>query len=223
MADNQEKKLSTMKCGECLFFKSYPRENGKTCNKDGIREFAKAPASCFTPDISQIISNTEQFIAFSALFNSYSPKQMRICIYTLKQYANLKKNQQCLGTKIYICSGEEYLSNYFAAYILYYLDSNTVIISGSPKLNTRGKSFVGYIHPNSILSQEDFAKKKLQLIKSGRIQDPKSKIVINASQIDQYEPNIPTIDSVPEEWLSKQEPTTRKRKDSYEKLTQFLR
>lgn len=221
MADNQEKKLSSMKCGECLFFKSYPKAGGKTCNKDGIREFAKAPASCFVPDISQLISNTEQFVAFSALCNSYSSKQLRICIYALRQQAQKKAEKYNVGSKIYTCCGEDYLSNYKAAYILYYLDSDTVIISGSPRLNTRGKSFVGYISPKAILSFEEFSKKKSQLIRQGRIKDPRSDIEIIESEVDKFEPNVPTIDSVPEEWLTKREEPKRS-KDTFERLTQFL-
>lgn len=219
MAEKQEKSIS-MKCGECLFFKSYPKDGKATCNKEGIREFAKAQ-SCFVPDIAQIITNTEQFVAFSALCNSYTPKQLKICIYTLSQQAQRKNSQNPLGTKIYICSGEDYLSNYKAAYILYYLDQETVIISGSPRLSTKGKSFIGYIHPKSIISQAEFEKKKSQLIKSGRINDPKSEITIVSSEVDKFEPNVPTIDSVPSEWLTKED-TPRRHRDTFEKLTEFL-
>lgn len=214
----QEKKLSGMKCGDCLYFKAYPR-NGKTCNKDGILEYANAPSSCFVPDISQVASNTEQFIAISSLLNTFSSKQARICIYVLKQNVKRKSKQVLLGSKVYILSGEDYLFNYKAAYLLYYLDQDTAVISGSPRLNVKGRYFIGYVSPKSLLTEKDFLKKKAQLIKQGRIEDPsKNKESNNYSIVDQFEPSVPTIDTVPDEWVSKQD-TPKKIKDTYDKLT----
>ena len=215
-----EKKLSGMKCGECIFFKAYPREGKHTCIKEGIREFAKAPEACFVPDVTQLQTNVDQFAAMCNMFHSFNKQQMRICLYTLKSVAKSSSKEYPIGTKIYILRGEDYLSNYLAAYVLQYI-GNTVVISGSPKLSTKGKSFIGYIDKSSILSYADFQKKRSMLIKAGKIEDPKNKFKKSYSQVDDYEPDVPTIDSVPEEWLTKRE-ENKKKKDAYERLTQYL-
>lgn len=215
-----EKKLSGMKCGECIFFKAYPREGKNTCIKEGVRAFAKAPAECFVPDITQLSLSIDQFASFCALFHSFDKQQMRICLYAMKSSIPSNAKQYPIGTKVYILRGEDYLSNYLAAYVLQYLD-DVVVISGSSKLTTKGKSFIGYVSRSSVLSFSDFQKKRAALIKSGRIEDPINKFRKSYSQVDDYEPDVPTIDSVPEEWLTKKE-KSNKRKDAYERLTQFL-
>lgn len=215
-----EKKLSGMKCGECIFFKAYPKDGKQPCIKEGIREFAKAPEACFVPDVTQLQFNVDQFAAMCSMFHGFTKQQMRICLYTLKSVAKSTSKEYPIGTKVFILRGEDYLSNYLAAYVLQYID-DTVVISGSPRFSTRGKSFIGFVSKSSVYSFAEYQKRRATLIKTGKIEDPNNKIKKSFSQVDEYEPDVPTIDTVPQEWLTKRE-DSKKRKDAYEKLTQFL-
>lgn len=216
-----DKQLPGMKCGECVFYKTFPK--GKvSCSKEGIRAFANADMSCFVPDVSQITSNTEQLAALLAVMNSFSAKQLKMCHYLLEQQAKRTAKQLPMGTKVYVLSGDDYLLNYLSAYVMHYLPDGTLVVSGSSKMNCRGKTFIGYLNPESVLSSLEWDKKRAALIKAGRITDPAIKEVKQYSEVDHYEPDVPTIDNVPEEWLTRQEKPTKKHRDAFDRLAEYL-
>lgn len=219
---SESSKSCGMKCGECIYFKSVARVKN-CCSKEGVRAFAKAPAHCFVPDITQVTTSPEQLASFFSLCNTLTPKQLRIIIAILVQASIASAKQLSIGSKVYVLSGEDYISNYLAAYVFQYMPDNTVVISGSPRLNCRGKSFIGYVSQSSIIAAADWPKKRASLIKQGRIIDPEKSTTALTSSVDSFEPDVPTIDTVPEDWLHKTEPDSKKKfKDAYDRLTQFL-
>jgi len=186
------------KCGECLHFKqtSHPSYEG-ACSTLGVRHFALAP-SCFTPDITKVISNVDEFVTLASLFGSKTAQQKRILLAMLRQVPTGKKLK--MGTKMYLnVRGREYIGNYLCGYVVGYSSAGQLILTGSPDRNTRGRTFFAYLKSDdSLLTAPEWRKRFLDLRSKGRITDPKDGFVrdITASvKEDNYE--VPTIDTGP--------------------------
>lgn len=220
MPENDTSKYNSLKCGECLFFKHYP--HGKQCcSEQGIRSFAPAEKKCFVPDVSQLSKDIDQFMSLVSTLNAFSPKQLRIARAVLS-FAS-KEHKFTLGTKVYIrTSGADYLNNYRSAYVLGYMPDGNIILSGSSSLNSKGKNFLAFIDDSSCLSYAEWEDKKQQLINEGKITDPAS-LQKESTSVEEFSPeSIPTIDTAPDHWYTKEEPVEKKkRKDSYDRLIEF--
>jgi len=200
------------KCGECLHHKKHAlASKGKPCVELGIKVFALAP-KCFTPDITVLATNTDQFVQLAALFQSTTHKQRRILLGLLR---NQKKKQFTIGTKLYFRVGKEYLSNFLVAYSAGYTSSGELMLIGSPNMKTRGSSFTSFLKSDEgLLTPTEWKKKKAELQEAGLIFDPANRIIKKASVVDDYEP--PSIDAVPAEWYDKTVKKTRSRTDPLE-------
>ncbi len=210
-----------MQCSQCLFFKHYPKDK-QCCHEKGIRGFAEAQESCFVPDVSQLSINIDQFMSLVATLNSFNAKQLQIALSLIKNHTQ-KDRKYKLGQKVYIrVSGSDYLSNYRSAYVLGYMPDGNVILSGCSTLNSKGKNFLAFIDDNACLTDVEWEQKKDKLLNDGLITDPKS-IFNESSAVEDFEPgSVPTIDTAPDHWYSKEEPVQKKkRKDSYDKLIEF--
>lgn len=205
----------TFRCGECAHFKNHPHSTRQqVCSKEGIKAVAIAP-KCFTPDISILVGNTDQFVQLAALFHSYDHKQKRTLIALLRQKPRAYK----IGTKLYFRVGRDYVSNYLAAYVAGYSSSGELMLIGSPDRKTRGTSFTTFMtNAEGLLTFAEWKAKRVQLTAQNLIFDPQNKIVKKASVVDDYEP--PTIDTVPAYVYNKAEPPKvgekKKRKETEE-------
>lgn len=198
----------SFKCGECLHHSKHPHSaKGDVCSKLGIRAVGIAP-KCFTPDFTQLLGNSDQFVMVAALFSIYTSKQKRILLGMLRSKST--KKHLDFGTKVYFRAlGKDYLSNYLSGYVMGYTSSGELVISGSPEQKTRGKSFIFYMNDTeSLLTHSEWKLKKRQLKEAGKILDPNSTIKIK--KIDDYEP--PTVDNAPKEWQDKQGKKKKKKK-----------
>jgi len=201
------------KCGECLHFKKHAHsaKGGKPCVELGIKVFALAP-KCFTPDITALCTNTDQFVQVAALFQSTTHKQRRIL---LGMFRNQKKKQFPIGTKLYFNVGKEYLSNFLVAYSAGYTSSGELMLIGSPNVKTRGSSFTSFLKSDEgLLTPTEWKKKRTDLKERGLIFDPANRIIKKASIVDDYEP--PSIDAVPAEWYDKTVKKPRRKTDPLE-------
>lgn len=226
------KEASPMRCSECLFFK-YQRKPGHNCpcSKTGVKAYATAPA-CFFPDISQLTGTVESFGALMSVFSAYSPKQRRILLALLKTSSKTKKKEHKFGTKVYIPirNDGKYLSDWVAAYVLGYTSDGKVVISGSPERRSIGRSFTAYLYPDSVFSAIDFAKKKKAMIAEGLINNPKIEKVKRIATVDDYEPQVPTLDTAPRSWFTKKDDVdssvkknmSKVTRDSYDRIVRVL-
>lgn len=216
-------KDTVMKCSECLYFKSQKKAGIKTCCKDnGVKAFAIAK-SCFFPDITCISSNIEEFGVLANLFNSYTPKQKRILISLMQNAGKTNAKAHGFGKKIYVAVNGDgsYLNDWVSAYVLGYSNSK-IVISGVPTKKTIGNSFTAYLDPSSVKTYSEFKKIKENLIKENRINNPRFKKAKRITSVDSYEPDVPTIDTVPHSWITKREEVKSKKKDAYERLASVL-
>lgn len=207
--------LLGMKCGDCLHFKKLPK-NGTLCCQEGIREFASAPSSCYQPDYTQVSTDIEQFACLSSMMQGLSNRQAKIVVSILLNAHKSKNKKFPFGTKVYIRTGQDYINNYLSAFVMGYTNNGQVVISGSPEHFSKGKSFIGFVDISSCMDITEWKKKKAKLQSLGKVNDPSSYTQIKTS-IDQYEPEIPTIDNVPEEWSS--EKPKKKKLDTYDQIT----
>jgi hypothetical protein len=198
------------KCSECLHHKKHAHPAFKTvCNERGIKGIAVAP-KCFTPDVSIIASNSDQFVQLAMLQAGYTTRQKRILIALLKAKPISKKRftrPLGFGTKVFFLGmGGDYLSNYLAGYVAGLTSSGELIVTGSPDQNSRGRSYMAYMtDDDNIMTPSEWKKKKEELRLKGRIFDPKTK------ELPRQTEEVPTIDSAPKEWFDKREKVQKKR------------
>lgn len=211
----------SFRCGQCLHFKqSKHRSHEDLCAKLGVRAFAIAP-SCFTPDYTKVIQNTDEFVQLASILHQKTPEQKKILLGILRQRPTGRKLQ--IGTQLYLnFRGREYISNYLSGYVVGYTSANEIVLCGSPDRNGRGRAFFAYLKSDeSLLTEKEWKQRYLSLRERGRIQDPQSleKRDITAKvEADTYE--VPTIDKAPKgtELKSKTRPTKEKQEDKEDRL-----
>lgn len=209
-----KKSLSeAFRCGECLHYKqvAHPAHDD-VCSKEGIKAVGIAP-SCFTPDVTKIAKNSDQFVQVAAIINSYTPQERRILLGVLRS-ATAKKKPFAFGMKLYFHTGKDFISNYLCGWVMGYTSSGELIVSGSPDSKQRGKSFLAYLSSDAdgLLTASQWKLKEQKLRATGKIYDPASAVVKKASIAEDYEP--PTIDRAPKEHEVK--PKKPKVRDTYE-------
>jgi hypothetical protein len=200
------------RCSECLHFKHHAHSTREAvCSAEGVRGVGLAPR-CFTPDITALATNTDQFVQIAALFQSTTHKQRRIL---LGMFRAQKKKKFPIGTKLFFRVGRDYISNYLAAYSAGYTSSGELMLIGSPSMKTRGSRFTSFLTSSEdLMVFSEWKKKKAELTEAGLIFDPQNKIIKKASVVDDYTP--PSIDDVPSDWYNKEEKKTRRKTDPLE-------
>lgn len=191
MKTSRKNLKDTFRCGDCLHFKARANlRKEEVCSKLGVRATVVAP-SCFTPDATQIVGNSEQMLQLANLFHNYTRKQRRILLSFLQQSSERYK----FGTKVYfLAAGKDYLSNYLSGYVVG-IDSNKhIIVTGDPDNNKRGAGYLAtFVDESSLLDVQEFEKKKEELFDKGRVNDPRKPLQELSTSIDiSYEP--PTLD-----------------------------
>lgn len=195
--------VESFRCGECLHFRNHPHSTRQqVCIKEGVKPVAIAPR-CFTPNVTLLNGNSDQFVALAALFHSYDAKQRRILLALLRS----KKKEFAIGTKLYFKIGKDFISNYLTGYVAGYTSSGEIMLIGSPDRKTRGQSFVAYMSQSvdpaspgerayAFLTVTQWKAKRASLREQNLIFDPSNRIIKRTSVVDSYEP--PTIDAAPQ-------------------------
>ena len=185
------------KCGECLHFKTScsPRKEG-LCSANGVKSFAIAPA-CFTPDVTAVVKNAEEFAVLASLYNSYTPKQRRLLVAIIKGNKTVKPSELFkFGQKVFLRLGRDVLTNYYCAYVVGYTSGGELILTGNADRKSAGKSFFAYLKTTEhLLTCKEWKAKRQQLIADCAFTDLKG-TPNPADKYTNYE--VPTIDSNPE-------------------------
>lgn len=190
-----------MRCGSCLHFKQHAHpSHGDLCSKLGVKHYGVAPR-CFTPDVSQLVENNEDLAALAVTFGSMTRKEQSIVVAILQTSA--KHRPFTIGQKVYTrIVGGDYISNYMIGYVLGYTSTKQVIVAGSPEAKTRGRMYMAYLDPDTLLTPTAWAKHKANLARKGHFSDPKEPLVVKRKIEIDYEP--PTLDRAPKEWKEAQ-------------------
>ena len=202
------------KCGECLHHKQKAHGGSgrdKPCKGLGIKAVAIAP-SCFTPDVTRIAKNSDQFVQLASLVNSYTPSELRIMLAVVRGATN-KKRQFRFGQKLYFKFGRDYLNNYLCGYVMGYTSSSEIIVSGSPDRKTRGDSLLAYfMDDDGLMTGPQFKVKRKELQDANKFEDPKNQVIPRGSVLDNYEP--PSIDDRNAAMWKENAPKKRRRTDA---------
>jgi hypothetical protein len=196
------------RCGECLHHKKHPHSSKQeVCSKLGIKAVGIAP-SCFTPDITRIAKNADEFVHVVTLFQSFTFSERRVLLGLLR--TKTRKTQYPIGTKLYFKVGKDYISNYLCGYVSGYTSSGEMMLMGNPN-RSRGQSFVSYLGADAegLLTHKQWVEKRTELREMNKIHDPSNQVIKKTSIKDKWEP--PTIDSAPREWHDKIEREQKKR------------
>jgi len=210
------------KCGQCLHFKqSRHRSFDDVCSKMGIRSFAIAP-SCFTPDVTKVIKNTDEFVQLAALMHDKTPEQRKIMLGIFRSKPGGRKHR--MGTQLYLnFRGREYISNYLCGYVVMYTSANEIMLCGSPDRDAKGRAFFAYLKSDeSLLTAREWRERYMDLRNRGRIQDPQTKAVRNITakvEADTYE--VPTIDNAPKDPNAKKPVNKDSRSTSLVQILKF--
>lgn len=200
--------VEAFRCSECLHFKNHPHsQKQQVCIKEGVKPAAIAP-KCFTPDVTILTGNSDQFVQLAALFHAYDAKQKRVLLALLRS----KKKGYSIGTRLYFKIGKDFISNYLAGYVAGYTSTGELMLIGSPSPKERGQSFTSYMAPNSdgLLTVTQWKAKRAELQASNLVHDPANKVIKRASVVDAYEP--PTLDTVPSWFYDKKVKPPARRK-----------
>lgn len=204
-ASNAEKH----RCGECLHFKNARhRSHDDICSKMGVQTFAIAPP-CYTPDYPSVIGNSDEFVQLAALLQDKTPRQRKILLGMLRLQPGGKKLR--MGTKMYLnVRSADYVSNYVCGYVVGYSSAGEIVLTGSPNITERGRSFFAYLKSDAtLMTQKEWVAKFQALRTQGRIQDPKHRAVRDiTSQVKEDSYEVPTIDNAPKD------PTVKEKKRS---------
>lgn len=215
-------------CSECLFFKKQKRSGQKKCcAEEGVKEYTLAPV-CFFPDVTEIAHGTECIGALMSVWSAWNSKQRKIFEALLVQSAKLESCDHPFGSRVFLAvrGHGEFLSDWASAYALGCLDDGRLVIAGTPDAESIGRTFVGFVFPDSVCSEVEFEGRKKEMIASGKINNPDDFNIkkIPEDHADAYDPEVPTMDSVPENWLTKSDDkeVPWAKADSFEKITRVL-
>ncbi len=186
------------KCQECLHFKQLPLAAQKEpCEKLGVRGVNVAP-KCFTPDITRVAKNADQFVAMVSFFQDLTYAERRTFLGVLRQ----KPKRIALGTKLYFKVGKDYISNYLCGYVAGYSSDGRLMLMGNPD-KVRGQAFLAFMDKEAedLMTWQQWKVKRQALRDANKIFDPSNQVIKRTSVKDEYEP--PSIDRAPKEWYEK--------------------
>lgn len=201
---DETEKDSGNKCGECIHHKRVAKFE-RVCSQQGVTALRKAP-KCYSPNA--FILNTldpDAFSKFCLFLRSCDAKQARVLASLMKRKALMEKSYGLsLGQPVWFKIGSDYFSNYFKGYVAdcSAVGDSQVTITSALNDRQRKNAMMAVMLRDSIYTSQEFAKKKAELLKDGRLNDPKPMFSSLAKKVDDlYVP--PTMDSAPTEWFNK--------------------
>lgn len=152
-----------IRCRDCIYYERSATYEDK-CKNLGIQSFSK-PCRRFTLDPYQIDFNNDDTKTISLLITNISDKKLIKLAALLAQESKTRKQGFIFGQKVYVkLYQSDYLSNYAVARVI---SANKEYVSLQGKKGWRGMLF-----HNSVLTIEEFIKKKDSLIKQNKLKDP---------------------------------------------------
>ena len=200
--DATEKSIATtyLRCGECAYFDKKRPDFDIACDQNGILKKAIAP-TCFVPRISNLKKGGVQLLSvLNLIAGNLQPAQLKTLAALFNRESKLRPVNLSLCQKVFCWVADpNYLSNYYSAYVLGIgTSTDEIILLGT--FNKSQKPLIAHVQRSSILEEKDFLKKRDELLRKGKIYDPKftrTKFKTKSIAKENYEP--PTIDMTLEE------------------------
>lgn len=98
--------LSVTTCGTCRHFKGVASPKyGQLCVTQGVRDYAKAPESCYNPEPCIVKDADIDLAGLGAFLQDLTPKQLVVVGELLKNSSQLHDLGLRLGQRCYVCIG----------------------------------------------------------------------------------------------------------------------
>lgn len=180
-----------IRCKNCISLRTIPIFN-TTCDKLGVLPFSKTCDKFVINPYSVRFDESKSAEKISDLLRNISGIKIDLFAAIISQESKTRKNGFRFGQKVYFkIYLDDYLSNYKSATVIS-ANSSHVFIQGKGKIQAMLKH-------SSILTEEEFRKKRIFLKKKGLIEDPnysKYTVATRVSKIslkdENYDP--PSID-----------------------------
>lgn len=191
-----------LKCGDCLFFKQSSKFE-RPCTELGVKHFSIAPA-CFSPNVYKLgAKNPDVILQLGLLLRDFDASDTRILMAILKQQTAFEKHYSLkFGQPVYVRIGDDYVSNYYRAFVIGVAEcgDSMVFLASDLSRRQRHNPAVMSMFRDSLLTIPQWKAVRKKLQDAGKVIDPKSQVTKKARgsmiKID-YEP--PTIDQAPKE------------------------
>lgn len=225
---NKRKSKCKVQCGDCTHFNKVKKEGYESiCKKMGVIATNRAP-DCFSPDLTVFrkLSALPSIESLGEIVKDFSPKQNRILSMFFMEQSKIKETEFYFGQPVFINLGEDYLSHYYKAFVvgttsLEIEDQKVSYLQIVSRLK-KSKTVTSLLVPcESVLNQEQFNKKALELYKSAKIVrdkveyehfrnlpisdklDSKGRIDVSKLIRLDLDVDVPTIDKAPKEETTK--------------------
>lgn len=196
------------KCRDCIHYRQIANEKyyDKVCSKNGVLEKAAAPVRCFHPNVYELQKLVPDVLnQIGLLIKDMTTTQARVLMGVLKWRKEFEHLGLAFGQPVYICFGGDYLNNYYKGFVIGVEKANGRIFVTSD-LNKKQISRPALLSMlrDSVYNVIQFRKKRDDLIKKGKLNDPKESGIFGTSikkpKADiGYEP--PSMDQVPASWF----------------------
>lgn len=191
-----------LKCGDCLFFKQN-RKFEKPCTELGVKHFSVAPA-CFSPNVYKLgAKNPDVILQLGLLLRDFDASDVRVLMSILKQQTAFEKHYGLkFGQPVYVRIGDDYVSNYYRAFVIGVAEcgDSMVFLASDLAQRQRQKPAVMSLFRDSLLTTSQWKVIRKRLQDADKVVDPKghfAKRIQNSMVKVDYEP--PTIDQAPKE------------------------
>lgn len=222
--DGSARTLPGIQCRSCIHHSRVPHPQvgvKKTCDKIGILPSGDAPAVCFRPDVLAIVEVDHSWIEHLRQFHkNTNPRLTQVMAHTLLNTQMLSRLKLEFGQRVAFCIGSDFLQNYFRGVVLAATpDGEFVYVSSS--LSPGSANTMLTLLRSSLLTKDQWLKKKQQLIKQNRVQEPRTRsnrptlfeeLEMPRAEWLRYRESLvtkpedykpPSLDSVPQHWLDK--------------------
>jgi hypothetical protein len=204
------------KCSDCLHFQNVAKFE-QPCKKMGIKGYSVAP-DCFSPNVYALTKkNPDALFQLGVMLKDFDASDVRVLMSLLKLSVNLDKHYNLrFGQPVFFClGGRDYLSNYFRGFVIGAANIGTMQLFVTSDMNRkqRGQPATVALMPDSVLTVSAFKKRKAELIKAGKLNDPKPLFNTTVPKESPVEHVPPTLESAPAEWFDKTESKARIKKD----------
>ncbi len=175
-----------VRCRSCLFFKSRSHHAyKKPCAELGVKQYSR-PCKYYFANPFIFLKNDPEYKLVKKLLVQYA-KLLPDLVGWLNQETATKRTGFSFGQTVYVrMIGDDYLLNYAEA---------TVISANREYIYIQTKNFTGTFLHASVYTEEQWKRKKKNLIKNKKIRDPKEKEYYKVKKLPKpIDYDVPTID-----------------------------
>lgn len=206
------------KCGTCLHFQNMPYPGArKSCDKLG--HLASSPkCELYNPNIAILADKSPSVVKLiGKIAQKFNRSELQLLGHLMYAADTTRREGWYIGQPVWFCIGQDYLTNYFQGYVL---RANAEFVFITAELSQGAGGTYVQVMKKSTLDEEQFLKVRRQLVKAGRVTEPrkngnptlfeelqmtKAEFVARREALvsapSDYEP--PTLDTVPQHWLDK--------------------